>query len=68
MYIISGECVVACAQNGFYRFRMVLTHATFGLLAVAVFLVLSNMPTADSIRRETVIVEKGDDFLPRLHA
>ena len=30
---------IACAQNCFYRFRMVVTCATFSLLAVAKFLV-----------------------------
>ena len=37
----------ACAQNNFYHLRTVVTHATFGLLAVAVFLESSNMSTAD---------------------
>ena len=38
---------VAHAQNSFYHFRTVVIHTTFGLLAVAVFLESSNMPTAD---------------------
>ena len=37
----------ACAQSSFYHFRTVVTHATFGLLAVAAFVMSSNMPTAD---------------------
>ena len=59
---------VACTQSSFYHFRMVVTHTTFGLLAVATFLELSNMPTADWIRGETVNVVKVDDLLSRLHA
>ena len=58
---------VAYAQNSSYHFRIVVTHATFGLLAVATFLVSSNMPTADLIRVETVTIVKGDDPLSRLH-
>ena len=42
---ISSE-YVAHAQNSFYHFRMVATHATFGLLAVTAFLKSNNMPTA----------------------
>ena len=38
---------VARAQNSFCHFRMVVTHATFNILAVEAFLVSSNMPTAD---------------------
>ena len=38
---------VACAQSNFYHFRTVVTRATFGLLAVAAFVMSSNMPTAD---------------------
>ena len=38
---------VACVQNSSYYFRMVVACITFGLLAVAAFLELSNMPTAD---------------------
>ena len=40
--IFSGEhvhCTYSSTyQNSFYNFRMVVTHVTFGLLAVAVFL------------------------------
>ena len=35
------------AQISFYHFRKVVTHATFGLLAVVAFLESSNMLTAD---------------------
>ena len=38
---------IARAQNSFCHFRMVVICATFGLLAVLVFLVSGNMPTAD---------------------
>ena len=38
---------VARAQNSLYHFRTVLTHGTFGLLAIAAFLESSIMPTAD---------------------
>ena len=38
---------VAHAQNNFYHFRIVVTRATFGLLALAVFLVSCNIPVAD---------------------
>ena len=58
---------IAHAKNSLYHFRMVVTHATFGLLAVAAFLVSSNMSTADWIRGKTVIVVKGDDPFSRLH-
>ena len=34
-------------QNSFYHFRTLVTHATFDLLAVAAFLMSSNIPTAD---------------------
>ena len=47
---------------------MVVTHATFSLPAVAAFLESSNMPTANRIRSQTVIIVKGDDLLSRLHA
>ena len=47
---------IAHAQTIFYHFRKTVTHATFGLLVVAVFLVSSNIPTADLIRGERVIV------------
>ena len=66
--IIIGECVPTCAQNSFYHFRKVVTCATFGLLAVAAYLKSSNMPTADFISGETVIVIKGDDPLSRFCA
>ena len=36
----------AFAQNSFYYLNMVVTHATFGLLAVAAYQVSCNMPTA----------------------
>ena len=38
---------VARAQNSFYYFRMVVTRATLGLLAVATLLESSKMPTGD---------------------
>ena len=57
----------AHAQNSFYHFRMVIKCVTFGLLAVAAILESSNIPTADRIRGETVIVVKDDDPLSRLH-
>ena len=38
---------VAHTQNSFYNFRTIVTHATFGLLAVAAFLMSSNMPITD---------------------
>ena len=38
---------VVHAQNSFYHYRMIVTHAPFGLLADAAFLVPSDMPTAD---------------------
>ena len=38
---------VAHTQNSFYHFRTLVTHATFGLLAVVAFLMSSNMPIAD---------------------
>ena len=59
---------IAHAQNNFNHFRMVVTCAKVGLLVIATFLESSNMPTADSIRGETVIVMKGDDLLSRFHA
>ena len=43
--------------------RTIVTCTIFGLLAVAAFLVSSNMPIADWIRDEAVIVVKGDDPL-----
>ena len=46
---------------------MVITHVTFGLLAVAAILESNNMPTADRIRGERVIVMKDDDPVSRLH-
>ena len=49
------------------HFKMGVTHATFSLLKAVVFLKSSNMPTANKIRGETVIVVKGDDLLSRLH-
>ena len=61
-------CSIACAQNIFYHFRMVVTCASFSLLAFAVFLESSNMPTAVLIRGETVIVVKGNDPVSKLHA
>ena len=46
--IVSGEHVCrAHTQNSFYHFRTIVTHATFGLLALAAFLMSSNMPIAD---------------------
>ena len=54
-------------QNSFYHFRTVVTHATFGLQAVAAFVVSRNMLTSDWIRYETVIIVNGDDPLSRLH-
>ena len=46
--IISGECTyVAHAQNSFSYFRMVVTHATFGLLAIAAFLESNKLHTTD---------------------
>ena len=59
---------IAHAQNIFYHIRTVVTCASFGLLAVTVFLESSNMSTADLIRGETVIVMKGDDLVSRFHA
>ena len=56
------------AQISLYHFRTIVTNATFGLLIVAAFLVSSNMPTADLIRGETIIVARGDDPLSRLHS
>ena len=50
-----------------HHFRMVVTYAIFGLLAVVTFLESSNMLTADQIRGETAIVVKGDDLISRLH-
>ena len=44
---------MACVQNSFYHFRTVATHVTFGLLAVAAFLLSSNMSTVDWIRGES---------------
>ena len=38
---------VAHAQNNFYYSRIVVKYATYGLLAVAAFLELSKIPTAD---------------------
>ena len=46
---------------------MVVTYATFGLLAVAAFLETSIIPIADRIRDETVTVVNSDDPLSRLH-
>ena len=46
--IISGECTyVAHTQNSFHYFRMVVTHVTFDLVAVAAFLESSKLPTID---------------------
>ena len=47
---------------------MLVTHAKFCLLTIGALLESSNMPTADWIRNETVIVVKGDDPLSRHHA
>ena len=52
----------------FYRFRMIVTHATFGFLAIAAFLVSNNILTADQIRGEIVAVVKGDHLLSRLNS
>ena len=38
---------IAHAQNSFYHFKTVITHAKFGLLEVAAFLESSNVLTAD---------------------
>ena len=59
---------IAWAQNSFYYFRTVVTSTAHGLLAVAVFLESSKMPTADRIRGETVSTVKDNDPLSRLHA
>ena len=58
----------ARSQNSFHYFRTVEICATFGLLAVAAFLDSLNMPIADRIRGESLIVVKDDDLLSRLHA
>ena len=58
---------VTHTQNGFDYFRMVVTHTTFGLLAVTTFLKSRKMPTADWIRDETVTIVKGD-LLSRPHS
>ena len=47
--------------------RVVVTHATFGLLAVAAFWESSNLPRTYWIRIKTVIVAKGADCFSRLH-
>ena len=59
---------IACDQNSSYYFRTVVTHVTYGLLAVVAFLESSKMPTADWRRGETAIIVKGDDTLSRFHA
>ena len=46
-YLLVVNVYVARAQSSFYHFRTVVTCATFGLLAVAAFVMSSNMPTAD---------------------
>ena len=46
---------------------MIITRVTFGLLAVAAIPESNNMPTADRIRGERVIVMKDDDPVSRLH-
>ena len=59
----------ACTQNSFYHFRMVVTHAIFGLLAVAGFLKSSIMTIADRIKDETVITVKAMiQFLGCIHS
>ena len=58
---------IVCAQNSFYYFRVVVTHATFGLLGVAAFQESNNLPRTYWIRSKTVIVAKGADCLSRLH-
>ena len=45
--IISGECVRSMCSDSFYHFGTVVTHAIFGLSAVATFLEASNVPTTD---------------------
>ena len=50
---------------------MVVTHATFGLLAVVAYLKSSRMSTADWIKSESgeaVIIVKDDNLLSMLHA
>ena len=47
---------------------MIVTCTAFSLLVAAAFLESSNMPTADWIRDETLIVMMGDDPLSRLHS
>ena len=58
---------IAHSQNSFYRFRTVVILATFGLLTVSGFMVSINMPTAEWIRDQTVIIVKRDDLLSKLH-
>ena len=57
----------AQAQTSFYHFTMVVPCVTFGLLAVSAFLESSNIPTADWVRGEAVIIVKDDNPLSRLH-
>ena len=45
--ILVVSVYVAHAQNSIYYFMTVVTHATFGLLAVAAFLESSSMLTAN---------------------
>ena len=67
LHLLSAVSVYSThAQISLYHFSTVVTHATFGLLIVAAFLVSSNMPTADLIRSETIIVTRGDDPFSRL--
>ena len=67
MFLLVVSVCVAYAQNSFYHFRMVVTHATFSVLAVAAFVVSRNIPTADCTSGETVIVVKGNNSLSRHH-
>ena len=56
---------IAHAQNSFYT---VVIYITFGLLAVSAFLYSNELPIADRIRGETVIMVKDGDPLSRFYA